>query len=190
VVPTRRPYANPSMRLPADPATDVPRLARVTSGASLTSESASDAALQRGSYGRSLSARTSAPHSNCVHASSEGNLPSIASTRAVSEPVAGRTLRSALEQMRQQAAPSPTKTAIDVVGINRSNPRSSMPAVSGSATPLVRDSGQERESGGTSQRQSLDGYVLQVRRADGSGLDSLLRVRLRIIEGHRGERSM
>ncbi len=151
------------MRLPADPATDVPRLARVTSGASLTSASGPDAALQRGSYGRSLSARPSA----APHASSVENLQSFASTRAVSEPVAGRTLRSALEQMRQQAAPAPAKTAIDVVGV--SNPQGSLPAVSGSSTPLVRDSGQERDSGGTSQRQSLDGYVLQVRRAGRSG---------------------
>ena len=157
----RRPYANPSMRLPADPATDVPRLARVTSGASLTS--ASDVALQRGSYSRSLSARPSVP----PHAPSEGNLPSIASTRAVSEPVAGRTLQSALEQMRQQAPPSPAKTAMDVVGV--SNPRSSLPAVSDSSTPLMRDIGQERDSGGASQRQSLDGYVLQVGRADDLG---------------------
>ena len=144
------------MRLPADPATDVPRLARVASGAPLLTASASEASLSRGSFSRSLSARASTPL--CV--SSEANLPSTASTRAVSEPVVGRTLRSALEQMRQQTAQAPGRGR--VADHDSHNSRSSQPAVSGSSTPINRDSGQDRDDGNMAQRESLDGYVLQV----------------------------
>ena len=148
------------MRLPADPATDVPRLARVTSGAPLPPGTAPDAALQRGSYGRALSARASAP----LQDPSVPRPPSIASTRAVSEPVAGRTLRSALEQVRQQTAQSPPGKGTIGGGCSRVS-RSSLSAVSDSSTPLVRDSGQERDGGGMPHRESLDGYVLQASRA-------------------------
>ena len=115
---TGRPYANPSMRLPADPATDVPRLARVT--ASLPdvrlapAASAGGAAPPRGPAGWAPPApRVSAPALGRLRKSGPQT-----STRTTSAPwVASGT--SALPWGRgadNGGSPASTRTVLDSSG--------------------------------------------------------------------------
>ena len=153
---SRSPYANPSMRLPADPATDVPRLARIPSSsetmASLLSAPSSDAAIAIDSAKRAQQMRSSA---SPLHVPSESRPLHVGPMRTASGPAAAQVVRSAL-QHRQQTAHADTVTG-------KCSPEStrSLPNLTKGSSPVHSDGAGQRQHG-VMPPDSLDGYVLQV----------------------------
>ena len=148
------------MRLPADPATDVPRLARVTApvpGARLPSASAAEVGGAHGSTSRSRLARASTSP-QLASSSSSPHMPTVAA-RAALEPSA-HTQQSALSQ-QQRTAQSPSRSTPKA----DSGPdlKSSMAAVDESSSPIIRElMSQDGSRDGQQAHDSLDGYILQV----------------------------